>query len=135
MFDGQEHIPKLLPCSHTICLECLTRCGHHTNHHHHPSHHHHHIITPINIITLVITITPINIITPINTILSPTSSSISTPPPASSNRLLSYHPILSYQLYFLHFPEKINLIQIHQLTLSTLILYQSYSSNLLLLHE
>ena len=25
MFDGQEHIPKLLPCSHTICLECLTR--------------------------------------------------------------------------------------------------------------
>ena len=26
MFDGQEHVPKLLPCSHTICLECLTRC-------------------------------------------------------------------------------------------------------------
>ena len=25
MFDGKEHIPKLLPCSHTICLECLTR--------------------------------------------------------------------------------------------------------------
>lgn len=25
MFDGGEHIPKLLPCSHTICLECLTR--------------------------------------------------------------------------------------------------------------
>ena len=25
MFDGQEHVPKLLPCSHTICLECLTR--------------------------------------------------------------------------------------------------------------
>ena len=28
MFDGQEHIPKLLPCSHTICLECLTRWSH-----------------------------------------------------------------------------------------------------------
>jgi len=25
MFDGGEHSPKLLPCSHTICLECLTR--------------------------------------------------------------------------------------------------------------
>merc|ERR1719474_2413463 len=25
MFDAGEHSPKLLPCSHTICLECLTR--------------------------------------------------------------------------------------------------------------
>jgi tripartite motif-containing protein 2/3 len=25
MFDGGDHSPKLLPCSHTICLECLTR--------------------------------------------------------------------------------------------------------------
>merc|ERR1719454_1424475 len=25
MFDGGQHTPKLLPCSHTICLDCLTR--------------------------------------------------------------------------------------------------------------
>ena len=24
-YDGAEHNPKLLPCSHTICIECLTR--------------------------------------------------------------------------------------------------------------
>ncbi|KAB7508224.1 E3 ubiquitin-protein ligase TRIM56 [Armadillidium nasatum] len=24
-FDGGEHTPKLLPCSHTVCLHCLTR--------------------------------------------------------------------------------------------------------------
>ena len=25
MYDGQEHNPKLLPCSHTVCLHCLDR--------------------------------------------------------------------------------------------------------------
>ncbi|XP_015602366.1 tripartite motif-containing protein 2 isoform X1 [Cephus cinctus] len=25
VYDGSEHIPKLLPCSHTVCLHCLTR--------------------------------------------------------------------------------------------------------------
>ena len=24
-FDPEEHIPKLLPCSHSICLQCLGR--------------------------------------------------------------------------------------------------------------
>ena len=24
-YDGGDHNPKLLPCSHTICIECLTR--------------------------------------------------------------------------------------------------------------
>jgi ribosomal protein S27E len=24
-FDGAEHTPKLLPCSHTVCLQCLER--------------------------------------------------------------------------------------------------------------
>ena len=24
-YDSAEHNPKLLPCSHTICIECLTR--------------------------------------------------------------------------------------------------------------
>ena len=24
-YDAAEHNPKLLPCSHTICIECLTR--------------------------------------------------------------------------------------------------------------
>ncbi|XP_069683721.1 tripartite motif-containing protein 3-like isoform X1 [Periplaneta americana] len=25
MYDGSEHTPKLLPCSHTVCLHCLSR--------------------------------------------------------------------------------------------------------------
>ena len=25
MYDGGEHNPKLLPCSHTVCLQCLDR--------------------------------------------------------------------------------------------------------------
>ena len=25
MYDGGEHTPKLLPCSHTVCLQCLIR--------------------------------------------------------------------------------------------------------------
>ncbi|XP_059081324.1 tripartite motif-containing protein 2-like isoform X3 [Tigriopus californicus] len=25
MYDGGEHLPKLLPCSHTVCLQCLDR--------------------------------------------------------------------------------------------------------------
>ena len=25
MYDGVEHNPKLLPCSHTVCLDCLDR--------------------------------------------------------------------------------------------------------------
>ena len=25
MYDGGEHTPKLLPCSHTVCLQCLDR--------------------------------------------------------------------------------------------------------------
>ncbi|CAB4068434.1 TRIM2_3 [Lepeophtheirus salmonis] len=25
MYDGSEHTPKLLPCSHTVCLQCLDR--------------------------------------------------------------------------------------------------------------
>lgn len=25
MYDGNEHTPKLLPCSHTVCLHCLSR--------------------------------------------------------------------------------------------------------------
>ncbi|XP_049778139.1 tripartite motif-containing protein 2-like isoform X1 [Schistocerca cancellata] len=25
MYDGGEHTPKLLPCSHTVCLHCLSR--------------------------------------------------------------------------------------------------------------
>ena len=25
MYDGNEHYPKLLPCSHTVCLQCLIR--------------------------------------------------------------------------------------------------------------
>jgi len=25
MYDGSEHTPKLLPCSHTVCLQCLIR--------------------------------------------------------------------------------------------------------------
>lgn len=24
-YDGSEHTPKLLPCSHTVCLQCLGR--------------------------------------------------------------------------------------------------------------
>ena len=24
-YDAGDHVPKLLPCSHTICIECLTR--------------------------------------------------------------------------------------------------------------
>merc|ERR1712004_914855 len=25
MYDATEHYPKLLPCSHTVCLDCLDR--------------------------------------------------------------------------------------------------------------
>lgn len=25
LYDGGEHTPKLLPCSHTVCLHCLSR--------------------------------------------------------------------------------------------------------------
>ena len=25
MYDGVDHYPKLLPCSHTVCLQCLDR--------------------------------------------------------------------------------------------------------------
>ena len=25
MYDGNDHYPKLLPCSHTVCLQCLHR--------------------------------------------------------------------------------------------------------------
>ena len=25
MYDATEHYPKLLPCSHTVCLQCLDR--------------------------------------------------------------------------------------------------------------
>ena len=24
-YDGAEHCPKLLPCSHTVCISCLKR--------------------------------------------------------------------------------------------------------------
>ncbi|XP_073971373.1 uncharacterized protein isoform X2 [Rhodnius prolixus] len=29
MYDGSEHTPKLLPCSHTVCLHCLLRIASH----------------------------------------------------------------------------------------------------------
>ena len=65
-------------------------------------------------------ITPINIITPINTIPSTNLIVNINASPASSNHLVHLiacsHIILSYQLYFLHFPERFNLIQIHHLT-------------------
>ena len=25
MYDGGEHNPKLMPCSHTVCIQCLDR--------------------------------------------------------------------------------------------------------------